>query len=62
MTNCPECNSGDIEVDSGECRDDGQGYCWVILYGCYCNECGCEFEKIETTEVEYDVTKHGSAY
>ena len=59
MTQCPECYSEDVEMDSGDCKDSGYGNEWVTTYGCTCNECGCEFEKIETTEVECEVIEHG---
>ena len=60
MTQCPECGSGNVEINEGECTDDGQGYSWAITYPCYCNECECEFFKIERTEVEYEVEKSGN--
>lgn len=62
MTQCPECGSGNIEMGSGDCRDDGQGYSWVTTYSCSCNECGCVFDKIEETEVSYEVDEHGDTH
>lgn len=59
MTNCPECDSGDIEMDSGDYKNGGQGYCWITTYDCYCNDCGCVFDKIESTEITYEIKKYG---
>lgn len=59
MTNCPECGSGNLDIDSGSCKDDGHGCSWTTTYSCCCNECGCVFGQIETTEVSYEVEEHG---
>jgi len=63
MAHCPECGSFNVDLlEESEVRDDGQGYYWTDTSTWYCNDCECEFEKIETTEVEYEVTKHGKEY
>lgn len=32
-----------------------------VMLGQIHTVCGCEFERVETTEVSYEVTKHGDA-
>jgi transcriptional regulator NrdR family protein len=57
---CPECKSQDVEsIGESEEVTDGQGYYWTVSTNYVCNECGCTFERIETTEVTYDIYKHG---
>ena len=62
MTSCPECSSANLEElgkEDGERQDDEHE---VTVTKFRCNDCGCEFQKIERWEVETEVTAHGREF
>ena len=57
---CPYCDSNDVELtQESEVTDDGQGYAYKDVSIWECNECGCIFEKIEYTEISYEILEKG---
>jgi len=61
MVNCPCCGSDSIEEaqHSPENKYDGQGYWWAVVYGYWCEDCGCEFNWKEETTKSLEIEEHG---
>jgi len=62
MYYCPECNSSNVFLESESEVKQFDEWSWQDVSVWKCEDCGCEFEKIERTDVELEVIKHGKDY
>jgi len=61
---CPECDSHNVSSPpwSPETKSDGQGYSWTLVYSYECDDCGCTWTEIETTNRKVEIDEHGREY
>ena len=55
MMYCPKCNSSNVELTEDSEVKDLDEWSWQDLSGWECKDCGCKFQKIETTEVKLEI-------
>jgi len=62
MYYCPECDSDNVElIDDSEVIQRDK-WSWTDVSVWECKDCGCKFEKIESTDVDLEVIEHGEDY
>jgi len=62
MYYCPECSSDNIFLESDSEVKQFDEWSWQDVSLWKCEDCGCEFEKIEHTVVELEILKSGKGY
>jgi hypothetical protein len=59
-SSCPDCGfAGDLEVLKPQKQEMVDADHRYLITKLKCENCGCQFDVIERTELTYEITKHG---